>query len=601
MRVTRLQFSHFFGFDNFVLDLDELTILVGPNNGGKTTALRAIKFALDAVKQTFGNNEHNVRGLKGRGKPTCDLASVAQRSAISELNQLFFRKDRAKESAVSLSLLEADEFQVDLTVQCDKAHNNVFLSIGRNGAAIAQEPTEDSIEAYLRIFRTEAEFVPAPGTMSGSEDVLNFEALQNNLAQGRFAETWRNQIQWKNEGKEPEFFQRVVDRVRDYLPDVGLRPPARSRSSNKVDFNYGEGGAVLDISAAGAGMRTLITLAGAIELSEASILLFDEPDSHLHPNIQRQAARLLADSASSGRQILVSTHCPEFIEEVPLNSLVWIDRYSQAATRCDEVGKVLVDLGVVNRSRVLQHQGANAIIYFEAVPDRRAFEYVLTNAGKANLLRKVRVEKLKGSGQLTKLPALSSLLNALDNTRVKIAAIVDADYLSDNPLGTVEKDDGLLVIRLPCKELENLLLLSPECVIEAVQAEAERRLQQRPDPAFVLPTVEELVKQIDSLTRLKENADTLKHQWMAGWIEKQDRARIDGGVLRQAEDEFLTLWENAQWRTRWSPGKEVLKGVRRWLKDTFKTNLSLPACFQRYKPSPEIQTLFDALEQHVVG
>ncbi len=40
MHLKQIKLKRFFGFKDFQLDLTEFTVLVGPNNGGKTTVLR---------------------------------------------------------------------------------------------------------------------------------------------------------------------------------------------------------------------------------------------------------------------------------------------------------------------------------------------------------------------------------------------------------------------------------------------------------------------------------------------------------------------------------------------------------------------------------
>jgi len=46
----RLELRDFCGFSRFQIVLQPLTVLVGPNNGGKTTILRAVKFLTDCLE-----------------------------------------------------------------------------------------------------------------------------------------------------------------------------------------------------------------------------------------------------------------------------------------------------------------------------------------------------------------------------------------------------------------------------------------------------------------------------------------------------------------------------------------------------------------------
>ena len=65
------------------------------------------------------------------------------------------------------------------------------------------------------------------------------------------------------------------------------------------------------------GESSVLNLAMAIEsesVSKSSILLVEEPETGLHPTIQRQYVRKLVESAP-GRQLFISTHSPYIFEE----------------------------------------------------------------------------------------------------------------------------------------------------------------------------------------------------------------------------------------------------------------------------------------------
>ena len=56
MLLRKVALRSFCGFKEFALAVGDFSVLVGPNNGGKTTVLRAIKFAMDAFREYFGGN-----------------------------------------------------------------------------------------------------------------------------------------------------------------------------------------------------------------------------------------------------------------------------------------------------------------------------------------------------------------------------------------------------------------------------------------------------------------------------------------------------------------------------------------------------------------
>jgi hypothetical protein len=461
---------------------------------------------------------------------------------------------------------------------------------------------EDDVKRNIltKLYKTKVHYVPSLGTLGPSEQSMSFPALRNQLSSGRYAETWRNQIHWLNEGQPPEAFRQVARLVQSYLSDVEVFPPQRSRGDEppQVIVNYRESGVDYDISAGGGGLRTLLAVAAAIELSGAQIVLFDEPDAHLFSALQRTLARLLVEQSGPSRQIIISTHAPDMIDELPIESLRWVDRRSSQASRCDEIGKTLVRLGAVSQSQAIQSLGRDVVLYFEDIPDKNTFSELMKQCGKASLVERARLVRLKGFGDVKNLPGAVRVLSALLPMKVAVAAILDADYTQLQATGSVEDRDDVLVIRLPCKELENLLLLSPVAIASAARKEADRR-SARDGREPQCPTPDEIQAKIDELSQVQQVRDAIEDQWLCLWMRHHGGA-VEPGLLRQARQAFQTLWSDATWRRRFCPGKKVLSLLRQWFQGApWNLSLSNKGLFSEYQPDADLLRLFDELEKYV--
>jgi hypothetical protein len=94
---------------------------------------------------------------------------------------------------------------------------------------------------------------------------------------------------------------------------------------------------------------------------------------------------MLIDFASEqNRQLLVATHAPDFISEIPAPSLVWIDRSTVEAKQCNEVGRVLADLGALSKADAVRACGANKILFLEGRPDKTVLSTLFRIAGGKN-------------------------------------------------------------------------------------------------------------------------------------------------------------------------------------------------------------------------
>ena len=57
MLINEIHLSLFKGFRDYKLSLSPFTVLVGHNNGGKTTILQAVRFLYEIVRFAFGNTD----------------------------------------------------------------------------------------------------------------------------------------------------------------------------------------------------------------------------------------------------------------------------------------------------------------------------------------------------------------------------------------------------------------------------------------------------------------------------------------------------------------------------------------------------------------
>ena len=607
MQMVQIVLKNCFGFVNeFSATLDQFTVLVGPNNGGKTSVLRGIQFALDAFRTYFGEGpEPSFAKGKESHQWVLNIADQVRRLGIQDISLLSYGRNQNTPASVRL-LFQDDVGLIELEVGNKSRLDALTLNLVINGEEISRGKwmaDEARVEAVLaRLHRLRCAFVPPLGTISPSETTLSGPEMQNALAAGRYAETWRNQLHWQSEeGRSPEAFQRVARVVRENLGDVEVLLPRRTRQDNppKVVVEYREDGVEYDISAAGGGLRTLVTLAATMALSPAKILLLDEPDAHLHSSLQRRVARLLVEQSGTDRQVIISTHAPDMIDEVPIDSLRWVDRKNCASEACDETGKTLVRLGAISQSQAIQSLGSDVLLYFEDKPDKTALTSLLKRCGKHRLADRARPALLKGFGDTANLPGALRVLKALlPQMRVAVAAIRDADYTQTDPKCHVDDQKDVFLLTLPFKELENILLLSPQTVARAGKRAADARAAATNQPVES-PTTEEVEQKIVEFTTASDVREAIQKQWEFRWL--QDRGGLtDPGQLKTAEKEFEARWSDLSWRRRCCPGKMVLGHLRRWLSDKpWKLSVGLGLLFECVEPDAELQAMFDRLDEYV--
>jgi predicted ATPase len=140
------------------------------------------------------------------------------------------------------------------------------------------------------------------------ELALDFYRSFKACREGLRRERWRTAIQTLE--NDPLFAEAGVIALLD-LPDEGWQSPAES-----LFRNLSSGHAIV-----------LLTITRLVELvDERTLVLFDEPEGHLHPPLLSAFIRSLADLLIKRNGVaIIATHSPVVLQEVP-KSCVWMLR-----------------------------------------------------------------------------------------------------------------------------------------------------------------------------------------------------------------------------------------------------------------------------------
>jgi hypothetical protein len=149
----------------------------------------------------------------------------------------------------------------------------------------------------------------------------------------------RHQAKWQQ-------FQRQIGRI---FPGYTLHVDFDPDTYETIDCTVARAGGVFPIDTCGTGVLQGIQIFSYINLFSPKILLLDEPDSHLHPNNQKQLARELIGVAESGMSIVVSTHSKHLVEALLDHArLIWLRDGRKQEDVQDYELKALLEIGALN-------------------------------------------------------------------------------------------------------------------------------------------------------------------------------------------------------------------------------------------------------------
>ncbi|WP_370967068.1 ATP-dependent endonuclease [Amycolatopsis sp. cg9] len=183
----------------------------------------------------------------------------------------------------------------------------------------------------------------------------------------------------------------------------------------------------------GDGFRAFAGILFALKTSRYPIVLIDEPEAFLHPPQAYLLGQFLAEEHAAGSQVIVATHSADIIKGI---TSVRAD-YDVAITRLTRAGKVnhvagiapekvrkLYDDPLVKYYPIVDGLFARGVIVCEAESDCTYYRAVLeeTSAGATN----IHFTHCNGKARVGRA------VDALRSAKVPVAALLDIDFLRDD-------------------------------------------------------------------------------------------------------------------------------------------------------------------------
>jgi ABC-type cobalamin/Fe3+-siderophores transport system ATPase subunit len=414
-----------------VTDLADIVVLAGPNGVGKTNLLKSLLNAF----QNPGNTPDSVAVVQATnqeeeanwGQRTLNTAIPADAAKL----RTFFHRNQKRgqlrsglinfDSARQLENIKAYEFSWDF-------RDPFFEDVGWN---FSFQPTKDRFQDTIHSLHRKVR--------SHKEDIA------------------KRALALRAEGKttmDLDFHDPLEKFLRAFtklLPGRVLEPLEEKSQTIKYQVN----GTVLPLTALSSGEREVVTIVFDFLLRDPQdcIIVFDEPELHLHPELSYRLLRTLRD-VGERNQFIFSTHSPDIITASLDHSVVFVapanpSRPNQAIQlrEDDEASRVLhligQSIGVVSLGkRIVLIEGTKSSL------DKQTYGSIVGSQYPELVLVPVGGKE-----------SIGSFVKAFDTVLSKTVWGVDFFMLcdGDTSAGLVPHGDGRLRL-LPRYHIENYFL-----------------------------------------------------------------------------------------------------------------------------------------------
>jgi predicted ATPase len=286
------------------LDFTHPSVIIGPNNSGKTTVLQALALWNHGIKSWYHEkSEITIKKNAGIGINRLLITQVPVKEVKYFWNNIKTKQGKNNiEIKISVGLLFQEKEEVCTLIM--KYYNSEVVYL---------YPDEETIQKKQLLEFASQINVKILYPMSGinsMEFLLQKGAIDTFIGQGRTAEVLVNLCYnvFQNSKKDWEDVCKWMKK----LFEVELQEPKFIEANGTLELKYNVPnikGNPLDISLSGRGQQELLLLLVYLYSNKKSVLLLDEPDAHLEILRQRQVFALIKHLAyKTDNQIIIATH-----------------------------------------------------------------------------------------------------------------------------------------------------------------------------------------------------------------------------------------------------------------------------------------------------
>lgn len=433
------------------IQTNNMTVLVGKNNEGKSNILRALTLAMDIMRMYARDPrglQISARHLKYHYIWERDYPLSLQEkhpNGASSIDLNFELTDREVAEIRNMTGIRISSF-----IPVRVSINNIAAKIDipkKGTTAFSDVIKKRKIIEYV-CFKIDFNFIPAVRTERDSQQVIeeiierSLETLESEQEYIAATQTIEN-LQQKILNNISE---QLINPLKQFLPtvkgvEIHIKKEQRRMALRRSTEIIIDDGVPTPINQKGDGIKSLMALAMlnmTSRTNRVSVIAIEEPESHLHPESARQLYETIM-KLSEGHQVVLTTHSPIFVNRNNLKENIIVN--AGKATPVKKIKEIREVLGTHVSDNLTN---AEHILIVEGEDDKIALDKLLPNMS-ASIKRALQngtliIDYIGGSGNLP------YKLSFYRNLQCKYHVLLDNDD-AGRRAGDEAERQGLLSVR----------------------------------------------------------------------------------------------------------------------------------------------------------
>lgn len=548
--IKSIKFKNYKGLKSFTFRPDVTNILVGPNNCGKSTIIEAYRILAGALRKARSRRGELLK---------VDGSEIFGHLIGDDLLPI------AKEN-IQTNYSEVDS-HIEFLLQNGRVLKVLFPKSGGTYLILDSSYRSDTPSKFRKEFPIAINAVPILSRLEPEESILDSKTVKANLFTHRASRSFRNYWYLNQDN-----FEGFRDLIKETWPSMDISAPGFEGDRMSM-FCY-ENRIAREIFWAGSGFQIWCQILTYLtNLSDSQILVLDEPEIFLHPDLQRKLISLIKDL---GVPVVVATHSPEIMAEVEPNEIFLVDKSEKIARRLKDIDQVqfaLDHIGSIHNLSLSSLAVNKKILFVENDKDFKIIRRFSKILGYKNFASdpKLTIVASDGVGNWERIKHLNWGIKKTVGNSLCIGAVFDRDFKSNEEIEQIQLDllKSIDFVHFhQCKEIENYLLN-----LNVIKRAVFRGIQESGKKISEDESNEEVEKELRRITESLKSE--IQGQYLSKRVEflrpgKQDSSKVSTETLNW----FDKIWSDLERRCGVVPGKKVLAKFREQIQEKFGFTLT---------------------------
>lgn len=568
--LAELQIKNFKGIHELSTEFDPITLLIGANNSGKSTMLQAIRLFYYCIEKCGIPDSSGKIILKKQVMPFSNFDLIPAHDIKELVTNGITPSDKKRGIYMYGKLFSGQQF--DFTIYSAYSTLMVILPGSLSPKKMSKKEFEFASRQPL--------YVPGFSGVVAKEFLSTNQRVEELLGSGHHNEVLRNLILRLGNDERINSLSTILSRE-FAIKFQGVQGDPNSMKFLRAAYRDESLRIPLDIISAGSGFLQVLQIITHGLQSPSPILLLDEPDAHMHMQLQEHFIKLLRNFAHDhNMQIIMASHSETFSRTMDLSEIRLIDRKTNRSDSFSDPVSMKAELNSYgvwpDEPELAEALRIKRVLLCEAYPDAKLLSYLaVRQVPDWNIVEKqYQVIPTQGANDniVARMQAIVDILNILLNGNIMVAYLRDRDLMCDERKQIAEqkaKEEGLNLVITERRNRESYLV-EPRVVESALLSQNNKI----PTEWSSKNTISKLVsdwcleycnQELNELfTKCKEyNIQWLRNQFM----DDNDRRSADTRLTEFFQINWYDQINSRKIPWKLMDGKGALKFVRRKLQE----------------------------------